>query len=105
MIEVSEYKGLTLGPVTREVAQMAAGEKWLEDEVENRQQGFGKGYNGQANAIEGLLGLFERDHLENDFGVIGIYLEDAPASQTPHVYILILIHQHYHKRLQSMAIS
>ena len=79
MIEVSEYKGLTLGPVTREVAQMAAGEKWLEDEVENRQQGFGKGYNGQANAIEGLLGLFERDHLENDFGVIGIYLEDAPA--------------------------
>lgn len=79
MIEVSEYKGLTLGPVTQLVAQKAAEEKWMEDETENRQQGFGKGYNGQANAIEGLIALFDRDHVENDFGVIGVYVDEAPA--------------------------
>jgi ribosomal protein S18 acetylase RimI-like enzyme len=79
MIEVSEYKGLTLGPVTQLVAQTAADEKWLEDETENRQQGFGKGYEGQANAIEGLLHLFERNHLEADFGVIGVFLKDEPS--------------------------
>lgn len=79
MIEVSEYKGLTIGPVTQHVAQAAANEKWLEDETENRQQGFGKGYNGRANAIEGLLNLFERNHIEKDFGVIGVYLEEKPV--------------------------
>lgn len=79
MIKVSEFEGLTIGPVTQELSRAAADDHWLEDETENRQQGFGKGQEGRASAIEGLLTMFERNTLEDDFGVIGVYFEGEPA--------------------------
>ena len=78
MIEVSGFEGLTIGPVTADLSRAAAEDHWLEDETENRQQGFGKGPAGRAAAIEGLLATFERNSTEEDFGVLGAYFNGQP---------------------------
>jgi len=79
MLPISEVEGLTLGPVTEQFVCAVSDEHWLDDETENRQQGYGKGFEGREHARIGLLQLLEREDLEQDFGLIGIYFEDHPV--------------------------
>lgn len=79
MIPISEYEGLELGPVTEKFGCAVSEEGWLDDETENRQQGYGKGFEGREHARLGLLNLIEREDLESDFGLIGVYLEGDPV--------------------------
>lgn len=79
MIEVSEFPGLTIGAVSDRVSRAAADEHWLEDETEVRNQGFGKGPEGRIYAIEGLLGVFERNAIDQDFGCLGIFVNEHPV--------------------------
>lgn len=79
MLPISEVEGLTLGPVTEAFVRAVSEECWLDDETENRQQGYGKGFEGREHARLGLLKLLEREDLEQDFGLIGVYFEDHPV--------------------------
>jgi len=79
MIPISEVEGLTLGPVTEKLTRAASTEGWLDDEAENRQQGYGKGFEGREHARMGLLNLLERENLDSDFGLIGVYLSENPV--------------------------
>ena len=79
MLEVSESKGLKIGPVSEDLPKAAAKQGWLEDPTEVRNQGFGKGDLGRASALEGLLNMFERNGVDSDFGVFGVYSYSHPA--------------------------
>jgi GNAT superfamily N-acetyltransferase len=78
-ITVNEDTGLAIGPATSELGSAAVDSGWLDDETENRQQGFGKGYDGRCEAREALAQVWDREDSEQNFGLIGVYQESEPV--------------------------
>ncbi|MHC4369711.1 MAG: GNAT family N-acetyltransferase [Planctomycetota bacterium] len=79
MLEIEKVPGLVLGAFTDDLRSAAIDDHWLDDESDNRQQGFGKGYDGRVVAREGFLALLERADAEENFGLIGVYLDEDPV--------------------------
>ena len=77
MISVNEK--ISLGPVSSAFIGAVLDNGWLDDETENRQQGFGKGYDGRVTAREALTALLDREGSEAEFGLVGVYEEGEPA--------------------------
>ena len=79
MNEINGVSGLTIGRVADGFISAALEQEWLDDEIANRQQGFGKGSDGRAVARDGLLELLKREDESENFGLIGVFIDKEPA--------------------------
>jgi len=79
MLQIEQVPGLVIGAFNEQLRHVAVEDGWLSDETENRQQGFGKGYDGRVLAHEGFVSIIERADDEENFGLIGVYLSQKPV--------------------------
>ena len=79
MNEINGVSGLTIGQVADGFVSAALEQGWLDDELANRQQGFGKGSDGRVLARDGLLELLKREDEDERFGLVGVFVQGEPA--------------------------